>query len=274
MKMRKILKKVVVVMMAFSMLALQNGGNAAWTVKAEQLTSLGILDSWENYGPNYYCDVKYVKEKDLYYVYLKENTEQNQKMVLSGIPDNMKVEFISCAYSRNELRQVIDEVTFNSSQFAGVQYSAIEVVDLASGKSEPRVKIGILQSNYDATSKKLVEKYGDKVYPVEASEDIAVPPAPFETPKQTVTPTVKIKSVKLAKKKITVKWKKISTASKYKIVITKSGGKTVLSKTTKKTNCSYKIKGKVAKKYTVKVKAYNKSTKKWGAWTKQVVKKK
>ena len=270
--MKKKIRRVAAIMIAFSVLLLQNGQIGVYTAKAAQYGDLGILGQWEHSAPDYYCHLEYLSEKDAFLVYLKENTKENRKIILDGIPNNMKIIFASCDYSKNELRQVMSEIT--TAEYPGVQARGIAAVTLASGAVEPRVSVKIMKDNYEVTAKKLAEKFGDKVYTVLTGGNQSLPPAPIKPYQPPVTPTVKFKSVKLAKKKITVKWKKMSTVSKYKIVITKSGGKTVLNKTTKKVSYSYKIKGKVAKKYTVKVKAYNKSRKKWGAWTKRVVKKK
>lgn len=270
--MKKKIRRVAAIMIAIAVLLLQNGQIGVYTAKAAQYGDLGILGQWEYSAPDYYCHLEYLSEKDAFLVYLKENTKENQKIILDGVPDNMKIIFASCDYSRNELRQVMSEIT--TAEYPGIQSWGIATVALSSGKVEPRVSVSILKDNYEVAAKKLAEKYGDKVYTIAVPTGDKIMPAPTKPYQPPVTPTVKFKSVELAKKKITVKWKKMSTVSKYKIVITKSGGKTVLNKTTKKVSCSYKIKGKVAKKYTVKVKAYNKSTKKWGAWTKRVVKKK
>lgn len=274
--MKKKMRKAAAIALVFTLLVLQYIGIDVDTAKAAQYGDLGILGEWEYSAPDYYCHLEYLSEKDAFLVYLKENTKENQKIILDGISDNMKIIFASCEYSRNELRQVMSEIT--TAEYPGVQSWGITSVTLDSGAVEPRVSVSILKDNYGGTAKKLAEKYGDKVYTVSVptgDKIMPVPIVPNDKPYQPpVTPTVKFKSVKYAKKKITVKWKKMSTVSKYKIVITKTGGKTVLNKTTKKAGYIYKIKGKAAKRYTVKVKAYNKSAKKWGAWTKRVVKKK
>ena len=148
-------------------------------------------------------------------------------------------------------------------------------MNLASGVREPRVEVNILAENYDETSKKLIEKYGEKVVtvpsgPLDLEVPVPLPGTPVTGP--TVTNDVKFKSVKLANKKLQVKWKKYKYAKKYKICIMKNNGKKLVTKITKKTKFTYKIKGKLAKSYTVKVKAYNKNSKGWGVWTTQIVK--
>lgn len=271
--MKKKIGKLVATALVFALMVLQFIGIDVNTANAAQYGDLGILGGWEYSAPDYYCYLEYLSEKDIFLVYLKQNTKENQKIILDGIPDNIKVVFASCDYSRNELRQVMSEIT--TAEYPGVQSWAIASVALPSGKVEPRVSVSILKDSYETTAKKLTEKYRDKVYTVLVGDKIVPLPTPSGTTNQKlITPTVKFKSVKYVKKKITVKWRKMSTVSKYKIVIAKTGGKTVLNKTIKKASYTYKIKGKAAKKYTVKVKGYNKSTKKWGAWTKWTVKKK
>ena len=76
---------------------------------------------------------------------------------------------------------------------------------------------------------------------------------------------VTLSSVKGAKGKVTVKFKKVAGAKGYQVKYTIKGSK-AKTKTTKKT--TYKIKAKKGKKVTVQVRAYN-ASKEYGAWSKK-----
>lgn len=264
----KWVKKIIVTSLTLGLLLGQNLQPA----KAEETTESTILSTWNEKAPDYYGGIEYISERGFYIIYLKENTEENQKNVLKEIPENTSVVFASSTYSRNELKVVEDEITAKKSEYKGLLAWGITSICSSMKVKEPKVVVSVLKGNYDETSKKLLDKYGDKVV-VENSAPITTDPLPITTPSTTKTPTtkVKLKSVKIANKKIAIKWKKNSSASKYKVCIYKNGKKLV-DKTIKKTVFKYKIKGKVGKKYTVKIKAYNKTTETWGLWTTKTIK--
>jgi len=264
----KWLKKIIVTSLTLGLLFEQNLQPA----KAEQTTNSAILSTWTEKAPDYYGGLEYISERGFYIIYLKGNTEENQKTVLKEIPESTVVVFASSTYSRNELKVVEEEITSKKNEYKGVVAWGITSICNSMKVKEPKVVVSVLKENYDETSKKLLGKYGDKIV-VETSAPITTDPLPVTKPSATKTPTtkVKLKSVKIANKKIDIKWKKNSTASKYRVCIYKKGKKLV-EKTIKKTVFKYKIKGKVAKKYTVKVKAYNKKTKTWGLWTTKTIK--
>ena len=68
-----------------------------------------------------------------------------------------------------------------------------------------------------------------------------------------------LKSAKVKGKKVTLKWNKVKGASGYEIYCKTGKGKWKLVKTLNKgSKASYKLKGKAGKKYTYKVRAFQK----------------
>lgn len=236
-------------------------GGIKITAQAAQSGSLGILDEWiQKEAPDFYGGVRYISSTDKYYVYLKDNTEQNQKIVVDGIPANIKVVFITCEYSRSELLEVQNELEQEIGSYTGIQTYGIGTADLETGRCEPRLTVGILKDSYSVTAKKLEEKYGDKIYAVQSGEIVAGP----EIIK------VKVTTAKIQNNKVVLKWEKNANASKYRVVIKGSNGKKLVDKTTTKTSVSYKVKN--LKKYIVKIKAYDKNTGKWQKYTVKTLK--
>ena len=276
MKLKKFLCGMMVLGLMTAQLFGTQQGKTIYAVSATNETQeIGVLGDWENDKdcPDFYGGLRYA---GWHIVYLKDNTEANQNMVLDGCPairDNIK--FKECKYSRNELKTVNDELNKDFNNYKGIQTFGISITDGDSldydDIGEPRVLVGILKESYKETSELLQAKYGDKVVTYETSK-ISVLPITEETVKVStpVSLTVVFKSVKHKGNKIKLKWKKLSKASKYKVAIYNKKGKKLVSKTTKKSTFTYKIKKK-SKKYTVKVKAYNKSEKRWGSWTKETV---
>lgn len=227
-------------------------------IKAAEDFSLGVLDEWEKEAPDFYGGMSYKKGTDLYYVYLKDNTEENQKTVTDGIPKSVKVVFITCNYSRNELLKVQSEIANEIKNYAGIQSYGIGIENLETGRHEPRLTVRILKESYSETAKKLAEKYGDKIYAEMSGEVVTVPEV-------NETISIRIAKAQIKNNKIVLRWEKNEKASKYKVVIRGSDGKKLIEKTTTKNSATYKV--KKCKKYTVKIKGYNKTTGKWQKYT-------
>ena len=271
------LKKVLCVMMVLGVTTAQlfgpQSGEIASASTKNQTQEIGVLGDWEKDKdcPDFYGGLRYDNDTDLHCVYLKENTDVNQQIVLNGCPAIKHIiKFYGCKYSRNELKVVNDELNEKYSDYKGLQTWGITIPygDSLNYIDEPRVLAGIYKDNYKETAELLKSKFGDKIVTYAAGKISMLEKTTGS--KSMVNLTVVLKSVKHKGNKIKIKWKKLSKASKYKVAIYNKKGKKLIAKTVKKCSFTYKIKKK-SKKYTIKVKAYNKGDKKWGSWTKETI---
>ena len=273
------LKKVLCVMMMLGVTAAQlfgtQSGKAVSASTKNQTQEIGVLGDWEKDKecPDFYGGLRYDNDTDFFIVYLKENTSDNQQVVLDGCPAIKDIiKFQGCKYSRNELKVVNDELSENYSNYKGLQTWGITIPygDSLNYIDEPRVLAGIYKDNYTGTAELLKSKFGDKIITYAAGKLSTLDLEETNGSKSMANLTITFKSVKHKGNKIKIKWKKLSKASKYKVAIYNKKGKKLIAKTVKKCSFTYKIKKK-SKKYTIKVKAYNKGDKKWGSWTKETI---
>ncbi len=222
-----------------------------------------LVDEWEQYGYPEYIGGAYGQGLD-WRIYLKENTLAKQNLIEAKIYNGHNITYISCNFSHKDLVDVRDKIIKNYvSTGSGIRSISIACHQWQDGVTEPRVLV-VMEGlkNYDSFAEKFYSQYGNKVV-VGVYDAISGVTYPAHAPEK-----VTVKSAKVKKKKLVIKWKKAKEASKYQIQIFR-GKKKIKTVSVKKLSFKYSLKKKKAGKYYVKVRAYGKEAKRWGNWSKK-----
>ncbi len=219
---------------------------------------------WESGGYPDYVGGAYENDSK-WTIYLKENTTENQEKIKGKLYDWQGNTYISCNFSHKELMDVRDKIIKNYvSTGSGIRSVSIACHQWQDGVTEPRVLV-VMEGlkNYDSFAEKFYSKYGNKVV-VGVYDAVSGVTYPTHAPEK-----VTVKSAKLKKKKLVIKWSEAEGASKYQIQIFR-GKKKIKTVSVKKLSFKYSLKKKKAGKYYVKVRAYGKEAKRWGTWSKKI----